>query len=194
VTLTLFPRAFEFEVIETRWVEYRKMLAALDLATYGWRAGRSMLFMKDQVSFRRATQFDPVDSILFGALIWTVAPEIEARRPARALNAVFSYRFEASSTGQLFAPFKAKQAFWTHTADACKEEGAWLLTTDIADFYNQIRHSSLKSDLDASRLPSARSCCWLASFARSLGSRPWRRRPTLPTHGCCVHSSKRQSV
>lgn len=145
----LFPRAFEFEVIETRWMEYRKMLAAIDLATYAWRVGRSMLFMKDQVSFRRATQFDPVDSILFGALIWTVAPEIEARRPARALNSVFSYRFEASSTGQLFAPFKAKQAFWTHTADACKKEGAWLLTTDIADFYNQIRHSSLRSDLNA---------------------------------------------
>lgn len=145
----LFPRAFEFDVIETRWAEYRKMLAGLDLRTHVWREGRSMLFMKDQVSFRRATQFDPVDSILFAAMIWTVAPEIEARRPARALNAVFSYRFEASSNGQLFAPIKAKQAFWTHTANACKEEGTWLLTTDITDFYNQIRHSSIKSDLDA---------------------------------------------
>ncbi|WP_019573960.1 reverse transcriptase domain-containing protein [Curvibacter lanceolatus] len=145
----LFPRAFEFEVIEARWPEYRKMLADLDLATYTWRAGRSMLFMKDQVSFRRATQFEPVDSILFGALIWTVAPQIEARRAARTQNAVFSYRFEASSTGQLFAPGKAKQAFWTHTADACKDEKSWLLTTDIADFYNQIRHSSIKSELDA---------------------------------------------
>lgn len=145
----LFPRAFEFEVIEARWLEYRKMLAALDLTIHTWRAGRSMLFMKDQVSFRRATQFDPVDSILFAALIWTVAPQIEARRPARAQNAVFSYRFEASSTGQLFTPGKAKQAFWTHTADACKDEKSWLLTTDIADFYNQIRHSAIKSELDA---------------------------------------------
>ncbi|MFS2049376.1 reverse transcriptase domain-containing protein [Variovorax sp. Varisp41] len=144
----LFPRAFEFEIIEARWLEFRKMLIALDLTTYEWQAGRSMLFMKDQVSFRRATQFDPVDSILFGALIWTVAPEIEARRPARAINAVFSYRFEASSSGQLFAPGKAKQAFWTHTADACKDDRVWLLTTDIADFYNQIRHSSIKSELD----------------------------------------------
>lgn len=145
----LFPRAFEFEVIEARWPQYRKMLADLDLAAYTWRAGRSMLFMKDQVSFRRATQFDPLDSILFGALIWTVAPQIEARRAARTQNAVFSYRFEASSTGQLFAPGKAKQAFWTHTADACKDEKSWLLTTDIADFYNQIRHSSIKNELDA---------------------------------------------
>jgi nucleoside phosphorylase len=145
----LFPRAFEFEVVETRWAEYRKMLAALDLSTHAWREGRSMLFMKDQVSFRRATQFDPIDSILFAALIWTIAPEIEACRPARALNAVFSYRFEASSNGQLFAPFKPKQAFWTHTANACKEQGTRLLTTDITDFYNQIRHSSIKSDLDA---------------------------------------------
>lgn len=145
----LFPRAFEFDVIEARWVEYRRMLAALDLTTHAWHEGRSMLFMKDQVSFRRATQFDPVDSILFAALIWTVAPEIEACRPARALNAVFSYRFEASSNGQLFAPIRAKQAFWTHTADACKEEGTRLLTTDITDFYNQIRHSSIKSDLEA---------------------------------------------
>ena len=145
----LFPRAFEFEVVEARWAEYRKMLTAVDLSTHAWREGRSMLFMKDQVSFRRATQFDPIDSILFAALIWTIAPEIEACRPARALNTVFSYRFEASSTGQLFAPFKPKQAFWTHTADACKEEGTRLLTTDITDFYNQIRHSSIKSDLDA---------------------------------------------
>jgi len=145
----LFPRAFEFEVIETRWSEYRKMLATLDLETYEWRPGRSMLFMKDQVSFRRATQFDPVDSILFGALIWTIAPKIEAVRPPRAINAVFSYRFEPSSTGQLFAPGKAKQAFWTHTADACKGEGSWLLTTDIVDFYNQVRHSVLRSELDA---------------------------------------------
>ncbi len=145
----LFPRAFEFEVIEARWPEFRKKLAALDLTTHNWRTGRSLLFMKDQVSFRRATQFDPVDSILFAALIWTVAPDIEARRPARAKNAVFSYRFEASSTGQLFVPVKAKQAFWTHTVDACKDKNAWLLTTDITDFYNQIRHASLKSELDA---------------------------------------------
>jgi len=145
----LFPRAFEFEIIETRWPEFRKKLAVLDLTTHEWRAGRSLLFMKDQVSFRRATQFDPVDSILFGALVWTVAPDIEARRPARAKNAVFSYRFEASSTGQLFVPGKAKQAFWTHTVDACKDKSTWLLTTDITDFYNQIRHASLKNELEA---------------------------------------------
>lgn len=145
----LFPRAFEFEVIEARWHEFRKKLAALDLTTHEWLAGRSLLFMKDQVSFRRATQFDPVDSILFAALIWTVAPAIEARRPPREKNTVFSYRFEASSTGQLFVPGKAKSAFWTHTVDACKDKDAWLLTTDITDFYNQIRHSTLKAELDA---------------------------------------------
>lgn len=145
----LFPRAFEFEVIEARWSEFRKKLAAFDLTTHEWRAGRSLLFMKDQVSFRRATQFDPVDSILFGALIWTIAPDIEARRPPREKNSVFSYRFEASSTGQLFAPGKAKNAFWTHTVEACKDMRAWLLTTDITDFYNQIRHSTLKAELDA---------------------------------------------
>lgn len=138
----LFPSAFEFQVVDERWVELRKQLAARDLVTHKWRQGRTLLVMKDRVSFRRATQFDSIDSLLFAALIWTIGPQIEARRLARDRNAVFSYRYAPSSNGQLFAPGKAKQPFWTHTVSACRKfKTPWLVITDISDFYGQIKHS-----------------------------------------------------
>jgi nucleoside phosphorylase len=144
----LFPTAFEFEVADEQWVELRKQLAARDLVTHKWRRGRTLLVMKDKVSFRRATQFDPIDSILFAALIWTIGPAIEARRLARDRNAVFSYRYAPSSSGQLFAPGKAKQPFWTHTVAACgAHKSPWLVITDIVDFYGQIKHSYLEAQL-----------------------------------------------
>lgn len=146
----LFSTAFEFEVADRRWGDLRKQLSAQDLLEHEWRRGRTLLVMKDRVSFRRATQFDPVDSILFAALIWTIGPDIEARRLARDRNAIFSYRYAPSSSGQLFAPGKAKQAFWTHTAAAFgAHDSPWLVITDITDFYGQIRHSYLEAQLES---------------------------------------------
>lgn len=145
----LFPSAFEFQVADERWVDLRRQLAERDLVTHKWRQGRTMLVMKDRVSFRRATQFDPLDSLLFAALIWTIGPQIEARRLARDRNAVFSYRYAPSSNGQLFAPGKAKQPFWTHTVAACgKCQTPWLVITDVTDFYGQIKHSYLEAQLE----------------------------------------------
>jgi nucleoside phosphorylase len=144
----LFPRAFEFQIAEAQWPELREQLATRNLESYEWRPGRTMLVMKDGVSFRRAAQFDPLDSLLFAALMWTIGPALEAHRPSRDRHVVFSYRYKPSSSGQLFAPGKPKQAFWTHTMVACgKYENPWLVITDIADFYNQIRHSYLEEQL-----------------------------------------------
>ncbi len=76
----LFPRPFEIDVIKAHWTALRQNLVGLDIAKYPWQPVQNVLVPKEELSFRRACQMEPLDSALFSALVYDIGNSIETRR------------------------------------------------------------------------------------------------------------------
>lgn len=92
----LFPRPFEIEVLSKKWDQIAQELEKIDISSHQWRSPRVALVPKDGISFRRAVQFDPIDAVLFTAVIRTIGKKIEQRRVPESEETVRRHR--ASST------------------------------------------------------------------------------------------------
>jgi len=88
----VFPRPFEYEALEFDWDRIRQYLASENVIKWSVRPHRSVLSAKAKYGFRVVTQLDPLDFLLFAALVRELAHEIEARRVPRDRCIVFSYR------------------------------------------------------------------------------------------------------
>lgn len=97
-------------------------------------------------AFRWATQIDPVWNLYFLSLVLFIAESIEAKRLPRAVNAVFSYRFQPDlTTGHLYA-----DSTWRHYKQAALENSKrfpFVLLADVADFYPRVAHHRLENEL-----------------------------------------------
>lgn len=135
----LFPRPFEIDAIKASWPSLLGYLRTLDIATYQWQGARKLLIPKDEYSFRHAIQLDPIDSLVFAAIVREVGDAIEPHRIPIAEAVVFSYRFEPTPTGRLFGETSRWDDFW-RTSVSRAQASDFIVTTDITDFYNQIYH------------------------------------------------------
>src|SRR5207245_2003940 len=110
----LFPPLFEFDLVKQQWSRFLPFLASVDVGAHRWETPRQWLIPKDQVSFRTATQLDPLDSILFAALIHDCGPDLERRRIPVDQNAIYSYRVAVQDDGTLYRPH-TRHAFWAES-------------------------------------------------------------------------------
>jgi len=145
----LFPRPFEIDVIKTAWATLRQHLLSIDVASYLWQPVQTVLVPKDELSFRRACQMDPLDSMLYSAMIYEIGPLIESRRRPLAEQSVFSYRFAPQAEGSLYGKGNPWKDFWT-TSVARSGGDKHIAIVDISDFYNQIYHHTLENQFDLS--------------------------------------------
>lgn len=150
----LFPPLFEFDLVKQQWARFLPLLAGVDVRAHRWATPRQWLIPKDQVSFRTATQLDPLDSILFAALIHDCGPELECRRIPFDLNAVYSYRVAVQADGTLYRPH-TRHAFWAESRRLASLHNH-VAVIDITDFYNQIEHAAVLAQLNAALIPEAR--------------------------------------
>jgi hypothetical protein len=132
----------------------RDLLAGVDVRTHRWAAPRQWLIPKDQVSFRTATQLDPLDSILFAAWIHDCGPDLERRRIPVDQNAVYRYRVAVQDDGTLYRPH-TRHAFWAESRQLASQF-KHVAVIDITDFYNQISHAAVLAQLDAALVPTVR--------------------------------------
>ena len=109
---------------------------------------QNVLVPKKELSFRRACQMEPLDSVLFGALVYEIGNAIEARRRPPTEQSVFSYRFSPQADGSMYGKGNPWKDFWS-TSVARAGEGKFVATY-ISDFYNQIYHHTLENQLDSS--------------------------------------------
>jgi hypothetical protein len=135
-----FPRAFEFETIAGSWQEIKKYIRDLDLHTYVPQTPILSLALKPTGTFRVVHQLDPIDSMIYTALIYELVAKIEQYRIPRAEKIAWSYRIKVSPKGSLFNPeddtysgyLRQTKEFANQFADG------FVVTCDIVDFYNQI--------------------------------------------------------
>lgn len=147
----VFPAPFEYRAIEHDWETIRAELAATNVLDWNTRPARSLLSPKAKYSFRPITQLDPIDFLLFSALVFDVANDLEARRVPTQQSVVFSYRVSINEEGQLFD----RNIGYRQFLDTCRGklgqhgDGAYVATADISDFYSRIYHHRLENALRA---------------------------------------------
>lgn len=174
----LFASPVEFTVLKELNDRAISKIVSCDLSGLIPGSARRFIVPKDDLSYRTATQLDPMDSIIFTALIFEFGQQLEARRRPKEEKSVFSHRFAPTDSGQLYSISDSWNAFWS----TCHEHSRrfnFAIILDIADFYNQIYHHTLENQLGESGLPN-QAIKWIMNLCGSLSAKVSRGIPVGP--------------
>lgn len=80
----LVAPAIEYAAIDADWTTLRGTLSRVDLGTLETRALQHLLVPKPEGGYRIATRLDPIDAILYTAVVYECAKQIEKNRISRA--------------------------------------------------------------------------------------------------------------
>lgn len=149
----IFPRPFELDAIIAKWNTVTDYLLEEEIESYRWSGSRRLIIPKERHSFRVATQFDPLDSIVIAAIIHQYGSKIEEKRIPIEENKVFSYRFSPSSDGLLYNKSMDWYSFWSRSLEKAQSFEV-IAITDITDFYNQIYHHTIQQRLNKTEIPT----------------------------------------
>lgn len=157
-----FPEAFEYLAIEQDWANIKQWLKKQDLRE--WKRGpyRRFLALKQSYSYRFITQLDPLEYLVFTALLYSIGPQLEAIRIPKDQEIVFSWRFKAEPNGRMYDPlFK-----WVNFNNKClelarKKEHSWVIMADIADFFSKIYFHPLEQAVAMATSKSDKAYCLL---------------------------------
>ena len=130
----------------------RNYIVNQNVLTWTVRSHRALLAPKARYGFRVVTQLDPLDAIVFAALVREIAEDIESRRVPLSQEAVYSYRVQITDDGQLFDPAVRYDTFLKRASAilANQRDFSHVVVSDIADFYPRIYLHRLENALNAS--------------------------------------------
>ena len=176
-----FPVNFEFAAIRHTWNEILSSLVALDFSNYGPRPSRRMLVPKPNGTFRVVTQLDPIDALLYSAVVYEVAGAIEAWRIPKDQHVACSYRIAATADGSLFEPANGWPNF-RNQSKALAESGEfqYVLLTDISDFYNQASQHRIENAVEQAGVAPERAKA-IEDFLNGLSAKQSRGVPVGPS-------------
>ena len=100
-----FPRIFEYQAIFHNWPNVKEYILSLDLSSYVPTAATTYLAYKYNRTYRAVHQLEPIDTIIYTALVREVCEVIENYRRPISENSVFSYRIQPDSEG-CFSPIQ----------------------------------------------------------------------------------------
>lgn len=154
----IFPVPFEYEAIKHSWLNLKDAITKIDIAAYEARPFRRMLVPKQGGGFRVAMQLDPLDTIIYTALAYEAAGYVEAFRLPLDCKVACSYRVEVGPKGELFRKNNGWDDFHSKSQELA-QSGAFefVVTADIADFYNQIGHHRVRNALELAGVDKERA-------------------------------------
>ncbi|MFH1080742.1 MAG: RNA-directed DNA polymerase [Pseudomonadota bacterium] len=146
----IFPVPFEFLAIRHVWdTEVRPFLRSQDIMNWQTRPYRRCLTPKHRYGFRIATQLDPLDTLVFTALVGEIGADIEAVRLPPEKKIAFSNRFKPSESGQMYDPEWTYQRFQDYSTELCAlPKYKYIVLADIADFFPRIYSHPLENALE----------------------------------------------
>jgi len=174
----LFARPFELSIIKGLGDIATSRLASLDISDFSYGPARRFIVPKDDLSYRTASQLDPLNSIILTALICEYGELIESKRRSTDEKKVFSYRFAPKDDGQLYDSVNSWNDFW-NTCYKKSESYSHAVILDIADYYNQIYHHSLENQLIEAGLPN-QVTKWIVGLCGALTAKVSRGIPVGP--------------
>ena len=145
----LFPQPFEFSAIRAEWDNnILPWFLKQDVGNWQPRPSRRIITPKASAGYRLSTQLDPLDSLFYTALVYSLAPEIEKARIPMSQRVAIAHRFRRNSSGDMWR----RGGTWEDFQKRCDElverrEINAVLKADIADFYARIYHHRLENRL-----------------------------------------------
>ncbi|MEM5018142.1 RNA-directed DNA polymerase [Metabacillus indicus] len=144
----IFPVPFEFKAIKHDWDNIIRWLQDVNVLEWTTRPFRRCLTPKNRFGFRISTQLDPIDYLIYTALVYEIGTDIESRRVPTERNVVHSYRFNPDRNGKFFDETKNFGTF-TSTAKEYVETGeySYVIIADISDFFAKLYSHRLENAL-----------------------------------------------
>lgn len=152
----VFPVPFEYQALTHDWDNVKNELLVTNVLEWATRPARTLLSPKAKYGFRTITQLDPLDFIIYSALVYEISSELENRRVPIADQIVFSYRVSTNREGQLFDPNVGYRNYLGRCREKVSGESScsYVAVTDISDFYSRIYHHRLENALRAATTSS----------------------------------------
>ena len=146
----IFPVPFEFQAIKDYWdSDIKPWISSMNLLEWELRPYRRLLTPKNRYGFRISTQLDPIDSIIYTALVFEIGQDIENYRINKSDKIALSYRFKPEADGRFYDPGFSWYTFRQHSLElANSNDYKYVLLADIADFYPRIYSHPLEQALD----------------------------------------------
>ncbi|GMX66782.1 hypothetical protein Elgi_60540 [Paenibacillus elgii] len=148
----LFPSPKEITVFFDSKDNITSKLKDYDITQHIFSPSRRFVIPKTELSYRTATQLDPLDSLLLAAVIYEYGDLIEKRRRSTREKNVFSYRFAPLKNGVFYSDENSWKDFWKSCLEKSKRK-KYVVQMDISDFYNQISHETVENQLKESLFP-----------------------------------------
>jgi len=134
-----YPKIFEFPAISHNWQQVKDYILSLDLDTFSPKSPMINLAPKPNGNYRIVHQLDPIDSLIYVALIREVCDIIEDYRIPESDNIACSYRIKPDLEGSFFPSDTGWDIWLSRSEDLVdKYETGFVIVADITDFYNQI--------------------------------------------------------
>jgi hypothetical protein len=164
-----FPRPFEFDAIKHDWDRVKEYLLELDLDDYAPKTPDVHLAQKPNGTFRVVHQLDPLDSLIFTALVHENAELIERFRIPEERTIACSYRISLDTKGSFVEDSKRGYNDFIGKSDQLANDfkGGFVLVTDLVDFYNQIYLHRVNNLLDEAGSTSGKT---IESFLSGLNT------------------------
>lgn len=136
----LFPKGFEFTALSNDWEAIKNYIMGLNVDDYVPKSPVLSLCPKADGTFRIVHDLDPLDALIYTALIYAVSQQVEEYRIPESKNIACSYRIKLDLEGSFFA---YEDNGWSNFRIGKKAllsgfQKGYILKCDIADFYNQI--------------------------------------------------------
>lgn len=139
-----FPKAFEYDAIWHSWPEVKKFLVGTNVSKFRVKHPLIMAAKKPSGSYRIVHQLEPIDTIIYTALAYTVSSSVEGARACKEVAC--SYRIAAENGG--FFERSSSFKFFADRVEKLVSRYDYILVTDITDFYNQIYLHRLNNALE----------------------------------------------
>lgn len=161
----IFPVPFEYEAIRYLWDKNTRelpngstlkgYLRDQDILNWSVRDFRRSLTPKHKYGFRLSTQLDPLDTLIYHALVYEIGRDIESKRIPIDKNVVFSSRFNPNDEGRMFDPEVNYGGFINYCetkVDAIMGDDSikYIVVADIADFFPRLYLHPLENALSSS--------------------------------------------
>lgn len=152
----IFPVPFEYHVIEKRKQSIIGHLKEVDFSTYKPRNTLNCLVPKMK-GYRVSRQLDPIDNILLLAAIKEISVDLENSRADE--NVACAYRVDTDSDNSLKLYKDEGYKNFNNLSEKLTndEKYKYVLTLDIADFYNQIYLHGVHNQLESAGISFERA-------------------------------------
>ena len=145
----IFPVPFEYLAIRQNWDSLATYLSSQDLDTWQVRPFRKCMTPKHRYGFRIATQLDPLDLLIYTALVYEIGTELEEHRIPAGDEVVFSFRFKPTDEGYIYDPTIHWSSFLRRSRELADSASySHVVLADIADFYPRLYLHRLENALD----------------------------------------------